>query len=55
MSRAEHGSWCCKATLGLSEPEGEELGWLREENMELRTDREIPRKAAAYCAQETTR
>ena len=33
----------------------EELARLRKENIELRTDREILRKAAAYFARETTR
>jgi transposase len=40
---------------GLSESEREELARLRKENIELRTDREILRKAAAYFARETTR
>ena len=39
----------------LSESEREELARLRRENIELRTDREILRKAAAYFAKETTR
>ena len=39
----------------LSESEREELARLRKENIELRTDREILRKAAAYFARETTR
>ena len=39
----------------LSEPELEELKRLRKENAELRTDREILRKAAAYFARETMR
>ncbi len=39
----------------LSESEREELRRLRKENVELRTDREILRKAAAYFARETTR
>lgn len=38
----------------LSESEREELARLRKENIELRTDREILRKAA-YFARETTR
>ena len=40
---------------GLSESEREELARLRKENLELRTDREILRKAAAYFARETMR
>jgi transposase len=40
---------------GLSESEREELARLRKENIELRTDREILRKAAADFARETTR
>lgn len=39
----------------LSESEREELARLRKENIDLRTDREILRKAAAYFARETTR
>jgi transposase len=39
----------------LSESELEELKRLRKENVELRTDREILRKAAAYFARETMR
>ena len=39
----------------LSESERDELARLRRENIELRTDREILRKAAAYFAKETTR
>ena len=39
----------------LSETERDELRRLRKENVELRTDREILRKAAAYFARETTR
>lgn len=35
---------------GLSESERDELRRLRKENVELRTDREILRKAAAYFA-----
>ena len=40
---------------GLSESERAELQRLRRENMELRTDRVILRKAAAYFARETMR
>lgn len=39
----------------LSESERAELARLREENIELRNDRKILRKATAYFAQETTR
>ena len=40
---------------GLSENERVELQRLRRENIELRSDREILRKAAAYFARETIR
>ena len=40
---------------GLSESERSELQRLRRENVELRADREILRKAAAYFARETMR
>ena len=39
----------------LSESERAELQRLRRENLELRADREILRKAAAYFARETMR
>jgi transposase len=39
----------------LSESEHAELLRLRKENLELRTDKEILRKAAAYFARETMR
>lgn len=41
--------------LRVNESEFEELRRLRRENAELRTEREILRKAAAYFAQETIR
>ena len=40
---------------GLSESERDELTRLRRENAELKLDREILRKAAAFFARETTR
>jgi transposase len=40
---------------GLDESERAELRRLRRENIELRADREILRKAAAYFARETMR
>lgn len=40
---------------GLSESERQELQRLRKENVDLRIDREILRKAAAYFARETMR
>lgn len=40
---------------GVSESERAELARLRRENAELRLDREILRKAAAFFARETTR
>lgn len=39
----------------LSESERDELRRLRKENVELRSDREILRRAAAYFARETMR
>ena len=41
--------------LAVTQSEFEELRRLRKENEELRTEREILRKAAAYFAQETIR
>jgi transposase len=40
---------------GMSETERDELARLRRENAELKLDREILRKAAAFFARETTR
>lgn len=45
----------CEDPDAVSESEREELARLRKENIELRTDREILRKAAAYFARETMR
>ena len=39
----------------LTESERDELARLRKENIELRTDKEILRRAAAYFARETMR
>jgi len=44
-----------KDPLAVTSSEFEELRRLRRENAELRTEREILRKAAAYFAQETIR
>jgi len=44
-----------EAESGLDPDERAELERLRKENRELRTDREILRKAAAYVARETSR
>lgn len=40
---------------GLSESERDELRRLRKENLEVRTDTEILRRAAAYFARKTRR
>ena len=44
-----------RKSLAVTPSEFEELRRLRKENAELRTEREILRKAAAYFAQETIR
>lgn len=44
-----------KDAEALSESERDELRRLRKENLELRTDTEILRRAAAYFARETMR
>jgi transposase len=54
--RAEKAGKARDALPGaLNESEREELRRLRAENRELRQEREILRKAAAYFAKETTR
>lgn len=54
--RAERANQTRDAAPGaLSETEREELRRVKAENKELRIEREILRKAAAYFAKETTR
>jgi transposase len=64
MSEKTLGNWVRSERQGrardaapgaLAEPEREELRRLRKENHELKLEREILRKAAAYFARETTR
>jgi transposase len=64
IKRGTLGNWvkaardaraCAVDPDGLSESERVELQRLRRENVELRADREILRKAAAYFARETMR
>ena len=54
--RAERANQARDAAPGaLSETEREELRRVKAENKELKLEREILRKAAAYFAKETTR
>jgi transposase len=54
--RSEQARQLREAVPGaLSESERSELKRLKKENAELKTEREILRKAAAYFARETTR
>src|SRR5215203_3526495 len=64
IKRGTLGNWvkaardardCDSDPSGLDESERAELQRLRRENVELRADREIRRRAAAYFARETMR